>query len=164
MNRLITTACLAALLGTTAATAAPAAAAPAVTSAPAAAKAKPVAAKARYVTEDQSTEALISKAAVAAVWKEVLPEERLRKLYPAAKWGFLSQVEGGIASNQTCVVTARVAMLPRTAPTRRLVWEPSKMSTTFDAKPSATAAQCSELAAAKLKEAVQSLVSSLVKS
>jgi hypothetical protein len=136
----------------------------ATTAATAAPAAKAAPAKAGYVTEDQSTEALISKAAVAAAWKEGLPEDRLAKLYPKAKWGFLSQVEGGMTSNQTCVVTARVVMLPRTSPTRRLVWEPRKMSTTFDAKPGATAAQCSELAAAKLKEAVQSLVSGLVKS
>lgn len=120
--------------------------------------------KGGYVTEDQSTESLISKAAVAAIWKDGLPEERLQKLYPKAKWGFLSQVEGGMTSSQTCVVTARVVMLPRTSPTRRLVWEPSKMSTTYDAKPGATPAQCSELAAAKLKEALQSLVTGLVKS
>jgi hypothetical protein len=117
-----------------------------------------------YVTEDHSTESLISKAAVAGIWKQGLPEDRLAKLYPKAKWGFLSQVEGGLTTGQTCVVTARVVMLPRTSPTRRLVWEPSKTSTTFDAKAGATAAQCSELAAAKLKEALQSLVTGLVKS
>ena len=91
-----------------------------------------------------------------------IPAAKLAKLYPPAKWGFLSQVEGGL-SGQTCVVTARVAMLPRTSPTRRLVWEPEKMSTTFDAKAGATAAQCSELARDKLKEALTSLMSSLVK-
>ena len=54
-------------------------------------------------------------------------------------------------------------MLPRTAPTRRLVWEPAESSTTFDSKPNLTPAQCTELAAEKLKEAVQSLATSLVK-
>ena len=115
-----------------------------------------------YVTQDSSTAGLIDKAAAEAIWKESLPVTKLAKLYPPAKWGFLSQVEGGL-SGQTCVVTARVALLPRTSPTRRLVWEPEKMSTTFDAKSGANAAQCSELARDKLKEALASLMSSLVK-
>lgn len=116
----------------------------------------------KYVTQDHSTAGLVDKATVEAIWKDSLPEAKLAKLYPPAKWGFLSQVEGGMAG-QTCVITARVALLPRTSPTRRLVFEPLKMSTTFDAKAGATAAQCSELATAKLKEALASLVSSLVK-
>jgi hypothetical protein len=118
--------------------------------------------KARYVTDDHSTATLIDKATVAGIWKEGLPEAKLAKLYPPAKWGFLSQVEGGLAG-QTCVVTARVVLLPRTSPTRRLVWEPAKTSTAFDARPGANAAQCSELAAEKLKQALASLVSGLVK-
>lgn len=116
-----------------------------------------------FVTEDSSTAGLLDKAVIAAAWKEHLPEARLAKVYSPAKWGFLSQVEGGLTADKTCVVTARVAMLPRTSPTRRLVWEPAKMSTVFDARANATQAQCSELAAGKLKEALQSLVSSLVK-
>ena len=121
------------------------------------------AAPAAYQLEDYSTAGLIDKATAMAVWKEGLPEQRLAKLFPQAKWGFLSQVEGGLVNGQTCVVTARVAMLPKTSPTRRLVWEPSKMSTTFDSKTVASAAECSALAKDKLQEAVRSLVSSLVK-
>lgn len=120
-------------------------------------------ADAPFVIADNSTPTLISKAAVDAVWHANLPEARVAKLYPAKKWGFLSQVVGGLVGGQTCVVTARAVMLPRTAPTRRLVWEPAASSTTFDSKPNMTPAQCSELAAEKLKEAVQSLATSLVK-
>jgi len=116
-----------------------------------------------YVLADFSTATLIEKATVTAIWRANLPEARLARLYPPKKWGFLSQVVGGFAEGQTCVVTARAVMLPRTSPTRRLVWEPAKSSTAFDSKLNATAAQCSELAAEKLKEAVQSLASSLVK-
>jgi hypothetical protein len=116
-----------------------------------------------YVVADSSTPTLIDKAAVDAIWHANLPEARLARVYPPKKWGFLSQVEGGLVGGQTCVVTARAVMLPRTSPTRRLVWEPAKSSTTFDSKPNATVAQCRELAAEKLKEAVQSLASSLVK-
>ena len=115
-----------------------------------------------FVIADYSTPTLIDKAKVEAIWHANLPEARLEKLYPIKRYGFLSQVNGGIA-NGTCVVTARAVMLPRTSPTRRLVWEPVHSSTTFDAKPNATAAQCTELAAEKLKEAINSLVSSLVK-
>lgn len=121
------------------------------------------AAPAAYQVEDYSSAGLIDKPAALAVWKELLPEQRLTKLFPQAKWGFLSQVEGGLVNGQTCVVTARVAMLPKTSPTRRLVWEPSKMSTTFDSKTVANAAECSAVAKDKLQEAVRSLVSSLVK-
>jgi hypothetical protein len=116
-----------------------------------------------YVISDWSTASLIDKAKVDAIWHANMPEARVAKLYPAKRWGFLSQVVGGLVAGQTCVVTARVVMLPRTEPTRRLVWEPSKSSAVFDSKPNMTAAQCSELAAEKLKEAVQSLASSLVK-
>jgi hypothetical protein len=122
-----------------------------------------VAADSPYVLADYSTPTLIEKATVDAIWHANLPEARLARLYAPRKWGFLSQVVGGLVSGQTCVVTARAVMLPRTTPTRRLVWEPAKSSTTFDSRPNATAAQCSELAAEKLKEAVQSLASSLVK-
>ena len=115
-----------------------------------------------YVTQDTSTAGLIDKATVDAICTESLPRAKLARLYPPAKWGFLSQVGGGMAG-ETCVITARVALLPRTSPTRRLVWEPEKLSTAFDAKPGLTAAQCGELARDKLKEALASLVSSLVK-
>lgn len=126
----------------------------------AAATAKPDSA---YEIEDFSTEGLIGKAAVMAAWKEALPEGRLLKLYPKAKYGFLSQVEGGVVNGTLCVVTARVSLLPKTSPTRRLVWEPAKSSTTFDGKTVASQAECTALAGEKLREALRSLMSSLVK-
>ena len=122
-----------------------------------------LAATSPYVIADHSTPTLIDKAKVDAIWHTNLPEARVAKIYPANKFGFLSQVVGGLVGGQTCVVTARAVMLPRTSPTRRLVWEPVKSSAVFDSKPNMTAAQCSELAAEKLKEAVQSLATSLVK-
>lgn len=121
------------------------------------------AADSAYEIEDFSTESLIGKATVMAAWKEALPESRLLKLYPKAKYGFLSQVEGGVVNGTLCVVTARVSLLPKTSPTRRLVWEPNKTSTTFDGRPVASQAECTALATEKLKEALRSLVSSLVK-
>jgi hypothetical protein len=115
-----------------------------------------------FLIRDDSSERLIDKAAASAIWKAALPQARLAKLYPPAKWGFLSQVEGGILGGQTCVVTARATLLPRTSPTRRLVWEPAKMTTTFDSRPGADPAACSALAAERLKEAVDALVAGLV--
>jgi hypothetical protein len=41
---------------------------------------------------------------------------------------------------------------------------PEKIATAFDAQPGATPEQCKDLAKAKLKQAVESVVSSLVKS
>ncbi len=117
-----------------------------------------------YQIDDFSTESLIGKAVVLAAWKEALPEARLLKLYPKAKYGFLSQVEGGVVNGTLCVVTARVSLLPKTSPTRRLVWEPIKTSTTFDGKTVASQAECGALAKSKLEEALRSLMSSLVKS
>lgn len=122
-----------------------------------------IAATPLYAIEDASTESLIDKASVMAAWQEALPQARLLKLYPAAKWGFLSQVEGGLVDGQFCVVTARVSMLPKTSPTRRLVWEPAKTSTAFDGKTVANPAECNALAKSKLNDALRSLVSSLVK-
>jgi hypothetical protein len=117
----------------------------------------------KHQIEDNSSAQLLPKGAAEAIWRDNVPLARIARAYPAAKWGFLSQVEGGLVGGQVCVVTARAAMLPLTMPTRRLVWEPRYMSTTFDTKAGATAQQCSELAAAKLKEAIQSLATNLVK-
>ncbi|MBZ8142491.1 hypothetical protein CLD22_21645 [Rubrivivax gelatinosus] len=116
-----------------------------------------------YDIEDFSTAALIDKPTVMAAWKEALPAERLTKLYPKSKWGFLSQVEGGVVDGKLCVVTARVTLLPKTTPTRRFVWEPAKSSTVFDGRPVNSAAECGALAQERLKDALRSLVSSLVK-
>jgi len=121
------------------------------------------AATSAYEIEDASTFSLLDKATAVAAWHEALPEARLLKLYPKAKWGFLSQVEGGVVEGQICVVTARVSLLPKTTPTRRLVWEPAKTSTTYGGKAVASQAECSALALDKLKEALRSLMSSLVK-
>jgi hypothetical protein len=119
--------------------------------------------KVSYVIVDYSTATLLDKAKAEEIWHANLPEKRLVKLYPVRKFGFLSQVTGGLVGGGTCVVSARAVMLPRTSPTRRLVWEPTKSSTVFDAKPGLSAPQCTELAGEKLKEAVQSLSTGLVK-
>jgi len=101
-----------------------------------------LAAPVAFQTVDHSSAALIDAAMVQAVWKEHLSEkftQRLAHLNPPGRWAFISQVEGGINDGKTCVVTARVALAPRSGST--VVFAPAKMATTFDALPYATPAQ-----------------------
>lgn len=111
---------------------------------------------------DHSIERLIDTKTARSVLAEGIPA-RVWKIYPASKWGWASQVEGGITSTGTCVVTARVLIAPLSA-SKKLLFRPEKMATTFDAIPNANAEQCKQLAKDKLKEAVEGVVSSLVKS
>ena len=75
-------------------------------------------------------------------------------------------VEGGITPANTCVVVARVMLLQRNQPvaTKLLLFKPGKMATAYDALPNATAAQCKDLARAKLREANQAILAALVPS
>ena len=120
-----------------------------------------LAAPLQFVVVDQSSEALISKAQAESVWAGLLPTERLAKLYKPSQWGFASAVEGGFTSSGVCVVTARAMMLPIWR--GKMQYPPSRKSTAFDAKPNLSQAQCTELATAKLKEAIESVLSGLIK-
>jgi hypothetical protein len=111
-----------------------------------------------YITLDHSTETLMDAKTAKALWDPVLTA-RLARLYPAKKWGFVSEVEGGFNQAKTCVVTARAMMLPRSGKT--LVFAPMKTATAFDSLPNATQEQCKDLAKTKLKEAIQGSVSEL---
>ena len=116
-----------------------------------------------FLVQDRSTEALMPTGAADAVWQSRLQKagvRRLAKLYAPARWGFLSQVEGGFNEAKVCVVTARAALLPRAG--KSLQFVPEKMATTFDARPGATQEQCQALARAKLDEAVGAVMDSLV--
>ncbi|HEX5687801.1 MAG TPA: hypothetical protein VFY73_27620 [Ideonella sp.] len=132
-------------------------AAPLLTLAMAAHAADPV-----YITLDHSTDSVMDKAAAQAIWAESLAGKtlKLNKLYPTKRWGFVSEVEGGFNQAKTCVVTARVMMMPATV-AKSLVFKPNKTATAFDAMPNATREQCQDLAKAKLKEAIQGVLSSL---
>ncbi|MDT7833688.1 hypothetical protein [Aquabacterium sp. OR-4] len=148
----------AALLATAAATAAQAAD-PKTDAAAAAAKSAP-----KYLIIDRSSEALMDKAAAQAEWAKQIEAKggkRLAKLYPVGKFGFISQVEGGFTADKTCVVAARAMLVPRAG--KVLQFAPEKIATTFDAKAGADAAACKALGAAKLAEAVDSVLSTLVK-
>ena len=112
---------------------------------------------------DHSSPALIDAASAKAILAEGFSAKVL-KAYPANKWGFVSQVEGGLNSAGTCVVTARVMMMQLTTTLKVMLFRPEKTATTFDAQANSNAEQCKQLAKSKLQEAVQSVASSLVKS
>jgi hypothetical protein len=117
---------------------------------------------AKAVLLDFSSTALIDEASAKAVLADGIPA-KVWKVYPASKWGYVSQVEGGITAAGTCVVTARVMMVPLTGTLKAVLFRPEKTATTFDAQTGATSEQCRVLAKAKLGEALQSVMSSLVK-
>ena len=113
---------------------------------------------------DHSNDTLIDEASAFAVMKESIPA-KVWKIYPASKYAFLSQVEGGVNAAGLCVVTARVMVLPLTATVRAALFRPlPKMTATaYDAIPGATANKCKALAKDKLKEATGAVVSNIVK-
>lgn len=115
-----------------------------------------------YLFVDKSSETLMDAATARAMFGDAATM-RLAKLYPPKIWGFATQVEGGITANTTCVVTARVMLLPRNNPrnSNLMLFKPEQMATAFDARPQATEAQCRDLAKAKLREAIDGLTSAL---
>lgn len=117
----------------------------------------------KAVLLDFSADALIDAATAKSVLDASIPA-RLWKVYPVSKWGFVSQVEGGVTPAGMCVVTARVMMVPLTATLKAVLFRPEKIATAFDAASGASAEQCRALAKSKLGEAAQAVVSSLVKS
>jgi hypothetical protein len=112
---------------------------------------------------DHSSGLLIDEDTAKAVMGEVVPD-KVWKIYPASKYVFLSQVEGGVSSDKTCVVTARVMVLPLTAAVRAVLFRPQKTATAYEAKAGSSTEECRALAKDKLKEATTAVVSSIVKS
>lgn len=111
---------------------------------------------------DFSNDLLIVESAAKAVLAENLPA-KVWKLYPASKYAFVSQVEGGMKGS-TCVVTARVMLVPLTPTAKAVLFRPQKTATAFDAQVNSGTEACKTLARDKLKEATQAVVSSLIKS
>lgn len=111
---------------------------------------------------DHSNSTLIETGAAKALMAENIPA-KVWKLYPARKYTFLSQVEGGLTANKTCVISARVMLLPLTATVGAVLMRPQKTATAFDAQPDSSTEQCRSLARDKLKEATGAVVSALVK-
>lgn len=110
---------------------------------------------------DHSNNTLIAADAAKAVMGENIPA-KVWKLYPASKYAFIAQVEGGM-KGATCVVAARVMLVPLTAAAKAVLFRPQKMATAFDALPNSSTEACQALAKDKLKEATAAVVSALVK-
>ena len=110
---------------------------------------------------DHSNALLISAEAAKAVMNENLPA-KVWKIYPASKYAFISQVEGGMKGT-TCVVAARVMLVPLTAAAKAVLFRPQQMATAFDALVNSSTEACKALAKDKLKEATGAVASTLVK-
>jgi hypothetical protein len=113
---------------------------------------------------DHSNDALIDDKTAFAVMREAIPA-KVWKLYPASKYAFLSQVEGGVNAAGTCVVAARVMVLPLTATVRAPLFRPlpKLTATAYDAVPSSNVEACKAMAKDKLKTATQAVVSNIAK-
>mgnify|MGYP000392020069 CR=1 FL=1 len=120
----------------------------------------------QYLFVDDSSPILIDRASALKIWQAQVDDNmrlRLQKLYPVAKWGFVSQVQGGFTTDGVCVITARAVLVPRVLGSR-LVFKPQRSATAFASKPSATQEECRTLAAGKLKDAVVAVRSALIAS
>jgi hypothetical protein len=110
---------------------------------------------------DHSNHLLIEAKEATAVMGETLPT-KVWKAYPASKYAFISQVEGGMKGT-TCVVSARVMLVPLTPTAKAVLFRPQKTATAFDALVNSSTDACKALAKDKLKEATTAVASSLVK-
>lgn len=116
----------------------------------------------KAVLLDFSTSSLIDRATATSLLDAGIPA-RVWRVYPRTKWGYVSQVEGGITTEGICVITARVMMVALSPSLRVPLFRPQEIATTFGAQTGASGDQCRELARTKLVEAAQAVVSSLVK-
>jgi hypothetical protein len=113
---------------------------------------------------DHSNSNLIDSAAAKQVLIDNIPA-RVWKIREPGAYAFLSQVEGGLNPQRTCVVTARVMVLPLTGTLNVPMWrpQPQMTATAFDAQPNSSSDACKAVAREKLKEATRAIVSGIVK-
>lgn len=111
----------------------------------------------KYVTVDYSTELLLDKDAAKTIWAEEIPG-KVAKAYSPKKWGIATHVEGGFNAGKTCVVVARVILLPLGLNGKTMLYKPEKITSAFDASATATKEQCADLARSKLKEAIHAMI------
>jgi hypothetical protein len=115
----------------------------------------------KAVLIDHSMATLIDSKSAISMLSESIPA-RVWKLYPANKWGYVTQVEGGFTGSGICVVTARTMIMALTPTLKVMMFRPYKTATAFDAAPGASKEACRDLAKAKLQESINGVVSSLV--
>jgi hypothetical protein len=111
---------------------------------------------------DHSSQNLIDGETAKRIMDENIPA-KVWTLYPANKWVFVSQVEGGVTEGGQCVVTARTMLLPLTPAMKAVLFRPQKTATTFGSAAGGGTEQCKALARDKLKESTIAIVSALVK-
>lgn len=113
---------------------------------------------------DHSNDGLMDEKTAFAIMGEAVPA-KVWKIYPASKYAFLSQVEGGVNAAGTCVVAARVMVLPLTATLRVPMYRPlpKLTATAYDAAAASSTEACKTMAKDKLKLATQAIVSNIVK-
>jgi hypothetical protein len=111
---------------------------------------------------DFSNTRLIANDVAVKLMDETIPA-KVWQITKGSQYVWVSQVEGGL-SGTTCVITARVMVLPLTATLNAPLFRPRQTATTFDAQPNSGTEACRELAKTKLKEATLAVVSSVVKS
>lgn len=113
---------------------------------------------------DHSNSNLIDSATAKQVLIDNIPA-RVWKIHNPGAYAFLSQVEGGLNPQRTCVVTARVMVLPLTGTLNVPMWrpQPKMTATAFDAQANSSSDACKAVAKDKLKEATLAIVSGIVK-
>jgi len=110
---------------------------------------------------DYSNSNLISKDEAKSVMDENIPEKAW-KLVKGSQYVWLSQVEGGMRGT-TCVVAARVMVLPLSASLNVPLFRPRQTATAYDAVPNSSTDACKTVAKDKLKEATLAVASSIIK-
>jgi len=110
---------------------------------------------------DHSNALLISGEEAKAVMAENLPAS-VFKIHPANRFAFVSQVEGGMKGT-TCVVSARVMLVPLTPTAKAVLFRPQETATAFDAAVNSSTDACKAMAREKLKEATNAVASGIVK-
>jgi len=110
---------------------------------------------------DSSSAALISADEAKKVMDANIPENAW-KIIKGSQYVWLSQVEGGMRGT-TCVVAARVTVLPLTPTMNAPLYRPRETAIAFDALPNSSIEACKVLARDKLKEATSAVASTIVK-
>lgn len=110
---------------------------------------------------DHSNPLLISAEAAKKVMDDNIPAKAWM-IIKGSQYTWVSSVEGGM-NGSTCVIAARVMVLPLTATLNVPMYRPKHTATAFDALPNSNIEACKVLASDKLKEATLAVASSVVK-
>lgn len=110
---------------------------------------------------DASNQLLISKEEAVKLMDANIPK-KVWMLTKGSQYVWVSQVEGGMKGT-TCIVSARVMVLPLTGTLNAPLFRPRQTATAFDSAANSSTDACKVLAREKLQEATTAVVASLVK-